>query len=78
MLTLSLRLPPGPVQVSVKRRVSAKGPVPAEPAVARLPFHAPEAAQVLALVLDQLRVAAEPLTTLEVEAVRLTVGAGSG
>lgn len=76
--TLSLRVPPGPEQVRVKVLDEVRLPVDALPISARAPLQAPEAVQLVALVLDQFRVVAEPLRTLDAALVRLTVGAGSG
>jgi hypothetical protein len=78
MVTLSLRLPPGPEQVRVKLLVALSAPVPAAPLVARPPDQAPEAEQLSASLLDQLSVVAEPLTALVEAAARLTVGSGRG
>ena len=70
-------VPPLPVQVSVNVLLAAvSAPVLEEPLVARLPDHAPEAVQLVALVDDQVRVEDSPLATLVGFAVSVTVGAG--
>lgn len=51
-------------------------PVDCEPLVDLLPDHAPEAEQAVALVDDQLNVAAEPLVRVLGVALSVTVGAG--
>jgi hypothetical protein len=56
--------------------VLLNAPVEEEPEVARLPDQAPEAVQLVALVADQVRVAAAPLFTVLGEAAKLTIGAG--
>jgi hypothetical protein len=77
-VTLSLRVPPGPLQVSVKVLVEARLPVDVLPSSARLPVQAPAAVQLVALVLDQLRFVAAPRRTLLTALVSATVGAGCG
>jgi hypothetical protein len=69
-------LPPLPVQVSPKVPLVVSAPVDWEPLTALVPDQAPEAAQEVALVEDQVRVAAAPLLTVLGVADRLTVGAG--
>ena len=54
--------------------VTLNAPVLALPLVDSLPDHPPEAVQLLALLEDQVSVAAEPLLTLPGVALRLTVG----
>jgi hypothetical protein len=70
-------LPPVPVQVSVKVVFAVKGPVDAVPLVGRLPLQPPEAAQLVALVELQVRVAEPPLATPVGLALRASVGADS-
>jgi len=53
-------------------------PVDREPLVAWAPAHAPVAVQVVAWVLDQVRVALAPLAIVLGAATRLMVGAGVG
>lgn len=69
-------LPPLPVQVSPKVPFALSAPVDWEPLTALVPDHAPEAAQEVALVEDQVKVAAAPLLTVLGAADTLTVGAG--
>ena len=69
-----LALPPGPLQRSVKVVVALSAPVLALPLAGRLPDQPPEAMQLLALVEDQLSIAAPPLLTVSGLALRLTVG----
>jgi len=52
-------------------------PVDCEPLVALLPDQAPEAAQAVALVEDQVRVALAPLVMALGPTLRLTVGSGA-
>ena len=52
-------------------------PVDWEPLVALVPDQAPDAAQEVALVADQLKVALPPLAIVLGLAVKLTVGAGA-
>ena len=77
-VTLSLRLPPGPEQVSTKVLVADSAPELPEPVVPLLPLHAPEAVQLVASVLDQMRLVALPLSTAGFAALRFTTGTGSG
>ena len=51
-------------------------PVDAEPRTGRLPDHAPEAVQPVALVEDQLSVALSPVLTLVGVALSVSVGTG--
>ncbi len=69
--------PPAPMQVRVNVLLLAVSAAEfSVPAVGRLPTHAPEAAQLVALVVDQVSVDVSPLMTLNGFATRLTVGAG--
>ena len=68
-------LPPLPVHVSPNSVVFCSGPEGCDPLVATRPLQPPEAVQRLAFCAVQLRVADSPLTALEGEAVRVTVGA---
>jgi hypothetical protein len=52
-------------------------PVDADPLVALLPDHPPDAVHVVALVLDQLRVELAPLATLLGLALNVIVGAAA-
>jgi hypothetical protein len=56
--------------------VALSAPVLALPLVGSLPDHPPEALQLVALLEDQLNVAAEPLLTVPGLALRLTAGLG--
>jgi hypothetical protein len=76
--TLALRVPPGPLQDRVKVLAELRLPVEALPRSVRFPFQAPDAVQLMAPVLDQFSVVADPRRTLEAALLRLTVGAGSG
>lgn len=76
MVTLFVILPPPPVQVSEKALAIVSAPLDSLPDVAFMPDQAPDALQAVALVADQLRVAASPAATLVGAAVRLSVGAG--
>jgi hypothetical protein len=62
------------LQVRVKVLVALSGPVLALPLVGSLPDHPPDALQLVALVDDQLNVAAEPLLTVPGLALMLTAG----
>ena len=71
-----LALPPSPLQLSVNVLLAAvSAPVLAEPLVARLPDHAPEAVQLVALVDDHVSELLPPLATETGLAVSETVGA---
>jgi hypothetical protein len=70
-------LPPTPVQLSVKVLVTVKAPVDSEPLVALAPDHAPEAAQPVASVDDQVSVALAPLATVCGLVEIVTVGVGA-
>lgn len=73
-----LALPPVPVQVKVKVLLAlVSAPVLALPLVALLPLHAPLAVQLVASVLDQVRVEELPLVTDVGFALKDTVGAGA-
>jgi hypothetical protein len=73
-----LALPPSPAQASVNVLLAAvSAPVLAVPLVARLPDHAPEAVQLVALVDDHVSELLPPLATLVGFAVSVTVGAGA-
>ena len=73
---LAWPVPPAPVQLSVKEVVALKPPVLAEPEVALVPLHPPDAAHDVASVDDQVNVLLAPLATEVGDAERLTVGAG--
>ena len=69
-----LALPPGPLQLSVKVEFAVSEPVEAVPLVALLPDQAPDARQLVALVLDHVSVDDPPLTMVVGEATRVSVG----
>ena len=72
-----LALPPPPLQLNVNVLLAAvSATVFAEPLVARLPDHAPEAVQLVALVDDHVSELLLPLDTLVGFAVSVTVGTG--
>jgi hypothetical protein len=72
--TVSLRVPPGPVQVRVKVLFSVSESIVSVPCVALLPDQSPDALQLSALLLSQVKVV-EPLReTLVGFALRLTAG----
>ncbi len=77
-VVLALPDPPLPLQARLKVEVMVSGPVDSEPLVALLPLQAPEALQLVALVLLQVKVLDSPLLIVAGEAERLTVGAGFG
>jgi hypothetical protein len=68
--------PPAPVQVKVNLVALVSAAVVIEPLVASEPLQPPDAAQVVALVEDQLNVAVPPLATVLGLALSVTVGAG--
>jgi len=73
----AVALPPPPLQLRVNVLLAAvSAPVLAEPAVARLPVHAPEAVQLVAFAEDQVSELLPPLATLVGLAAIFTVGAG--
>lgn len=55
--------PPAPVQVNANAEFAVRAPVDALPDVALVPLQLPEAVHVVALVDDQVSVAADPVTT---------------
>jgi hypothetical protein len=69
-------LPPAPVQVSENVLVLVNAPVDCVPLVAFTPDQAPEAAQLSALIDDQVSVALAPLAMLSGFTPKETVGAG--
>ena len=69
-------VPPAPVQVSVYTVVAVSAAVLELPEALSVPLQPPEAAQEVALVEDQDKVAFAPLATVLGLAVRVTVGAG--
>jgi hypothetical protein len=71
------RLPPAPVQLSVKVPVVVRAPVDCVPLVALTPVHAPEAVQVSTLVDDQVSVELAPFAMVCGLAVMVTAG-GAG
>jgi hypothetical protein len=72
-----LALPPVPVQVRPKVELAVRAPVDCEPLAALAPDQAPEAAQEVALVADQVSVELPPLDTVLGAALKLTAGAGA-
>jgi hypothetical protein len=70
-------VPPSPVQASVKVEPVLIGPLDCEPLEARLPDHAPEAEQRVALTLDQVRFELPPGATVLGLALSLISGAAS-
>ena len=74
----ALCVPPAPVQERLKVLVLVSPPVDALPEVGRVPDHAPEAVQDVALVEDQVSVDDPPLATDVGFAVIDTVGTGGG
>ena len=75
-VTLRVIAPPAPVQLKSNVLVFASAPVDALPIVAFVPDHAPEAVQDVALVEDQVSVAAFPTNTLVGLALKVSVGSG--
>ncbi len=67
-------VPPGPEQVKVNVELAVSVPVDCEPCTALVPDQAPDAVQLVALLVDQLRVAAPPLVMVLGAALKLTVG----
>lgn len=68
--------PPVPVHVSVYLAVAVSAAVFCEPLAASVPLQLPEAAQVVALVADHVKVEEAPLATVLGLALSVTVGAG--
>jgi len=71
-------LPPAPLQLSVNALVTVSGPDVSLPKVALLPVQAPEAAQEVVFVEDQVRVEDAPLPTDVGFAASDTVGTSGG
>ncbi len=69
-------VPPEPVQAKVYLVAAVRAAVLCEPLSASVPLHPPEAVHEIALVEDQLSVAAAPLVTVLGVAVSVTDGAG--
>jgi hypothetical protein len=65
------------VQVRPKVALAVRAPVACEPLAALVPDQAPDAAQEVALVADQLKVALPPLAIVLGLALKLTVGAAA-
>jgi hypothetical protein len=74
VLCVAAVVPLAPLQVRVKVVVALSAPVLALPLVGSLPDHPPEALQLVALLEDQLSVAAAPALTVPGFTLRLTVG----
>jgi hypothetical protein len=71
--------PPAPVHVNANAELAVKAFVDAVPEVVLVPLQLPDAVQDVALVEDQVSVAAEPDTTADGATVSVTVGAsGAG
>jgi hypothetical protein len=70
-------LPPAPVQFKVKVEVAVRFPVDCEPLGAFAPDQAPVAAQEVALVADQFKVALLPLDMALGPTLNVTVGAAA-
>jgi hypothetical protein len=75
-LTDCIAFPPLPEQVSANEAFDRSGPVEADPDVARDPLQFPEAAQAVAFVEDQTRVALPPELMAAGDTERTTVGGG--
>ena len=73
-----LAVPPGPVQERVKVELAFSAPVLCVPLSGSVPDQPPDAVQALAWVVDQVRLALPPLTTVLGLAVSAIVGAGAG
>jgi hypothetical protein len=73
-----LAVPPGPVQDRAKVELLFSAPVLWVPLSGSLPDQPPEAVQALAWLVDQVRPALPPLTTVLGLAVSAIVGAGAG
>lgn len=71
-------VPPGPEHVRTKFALPLNAPLLWLPLAASVPLQSPEAAQVAALVEDQVSVADWPASIVVSEAVSETVGAGVG
>lgn len=71
-------VPPAPVQLSEKKLVTFKGADVSVPEVGFAPFHAPEAVQLVASLLDQSSLTVLPATTVVGVALNRSVGAGGG
>lgn len=69
-------VPPAPVQVMPKVALAESAPVDWEPLTALVPDQLPVAAQLVALLADQVNVELLPLTTELGLALKVTVGAG--
>jgi len=76
IVALALTVPPDPVQVRVNVPELVKAPLDSLPEAALLPDHAPEAAQELASVEDQVSVDDLPVATRLGFAASDTVGTG--
>jgi hypothetical protein len=76
-VTVSAVFPPGPLQVRIYVVVAVRFPVAWLPLVGLVPLQPPEAAQLVALVVVQLRVEDAPLTSDVGFAARVTTGTGS-
>jgi hypothetical protein len=74
-VAVCVALPPGPVHVSPKVSFSLIAPVDCEPLAPLAPDQAPDAAQEVAFVADQVRMDALPLATVLGVAAKVTAGA---
>lgn len=70
-------LPPVPAQASVKLEFAVSAPVLCVPDVPRAPVHAPDAVQLVALVVLQVSCDEAPDCTLVGEALNVNVGAAA-
>ena len=68
-------VPPAPLQLKVKLALDVSAPELCEPLVAFAPLHAPDAVQPAASADDHVSVVLAPLTIVEGEALKVTVGA---
>jgi hypothetical protein len=75
LAVLAAVVPPAPAQVRVKAEFAVRVPVPCVPDVPFEPLQAPEAAQLVALVVLHVNCEADPDCTLVGDAVSVTVGA---
>jgi hypothetical protein len=71
-------VPPAPLHVTVKLAVAVSAPVLWVPLVASVPLHAPDAAQEVALVEDQVTSLGAPGLTVVGETLMDAVGTGAG
>ncbi|MEW5879392.1 MAG: hypothetical protein AB1761_03000 [Pseudomonadota bacterium] len=77
-VTVRVTVPPAPVHERENTLLAVSGPVVSDPDNGFCPDHPPDPVHEVALVDDQVNVAALPLATLVGSALSDTVGAGSG